>query len=334
MARDIDKVMQTLRQLPPESQELVASLIEQLAEAKGVSLAAEYKAPAESIEAWVTKLRSERMSERTVKLYTYLAGQVLAKMPRPTKAEVREYLAKRLREASPSTVENERKALGSLFSFLYKEGLWPENPLEGVAHVGERWGEGERKCPSPEDVERVLEVGFARAQDKDKMRTVVIVLATTGLRITECISLKKDAIDFEKRELRVLGKGRKRRTVPLIELTAAQLAWYMQEHPSDSPFIFPGDTREGHAHISNVRKTLKRACLRAGIEPFSPHQLRHFYTTEMLKDGAKLEAVSRLLGHTSVGITADLYRHIRTEEMREEVEKHAPLNGNPKEAQE
>ena len=54
----------------------------------------------------------------------------------------------------------------------------------------------------------------------------------------------------------------------------------------------------------------------------------------MLKDRAKLEAVSRLLGHASVGITADLYRHIRTEEMREEVERHAPLNGRPREAQE
>jgi len=162
--KDIDRAVQALRRLPAESRQLVVSLIEQLAEAKGVSVAAEYKAPIENIGEWVTKLRSERMSERTVKLYEYLARQVLERMPKPTKAEVRGYLAKRLKEAKPSTVENERKAFGSLFSFLYKEGLWPENPMEGVAHVGERWGEGERKCPSPEDVERVLEVGFARAR--------------------------------------------------------------------------------------------------------------------------------------------------------------------------
>ena len=224
-----------------------------------MSAAAEYKAPLESIEAWVTKLKSERRSERTIQLYEYLARQVLERMPKPTKAEVRGYLAKRLKEAKPSTVENERKAFGSLFSFLYKEGLWPENPMEGVAHVGERWGEGERKCPSPEDVERVLEVGFARAQDADKMRTVVVVLMTTGLRISECMGLRREAVNLEAMELNVLGKGRKRRVVPLLEEARDMLAWYIEQQESDSPFVFPGDTEAGHAHISNIQKTLKRS---------------------------------------------------------------------------
>ena len=101
----------------------------------------------------------------------------------------------------------------------------------------------------------------------------------------------------------------------------------MEKRPTDSPFLFPGKTRTGYAEIYNIEKTLKRACLRAGVEPFSPHQLRHFYATEMLRSGAKLEVVSRILGHAGVGITGDIYRHVSTGEMHEEAERHAPLNG-------
>ena len=106
------------------------------------------------------------------------------------------------------------------------------------------------------------------------------------------------------------------------------LVWFMETRPSDSPFLFPGETSEGHAHISNIEKTLKRACVRAGVRPFTPHQLRHFFATESLKNGAKLDVISRILGYADAGITSRVYRHIQTDEMREAVDEHAPLNGN------
>ena len=63
------------------------------------------------------------------------------------------------------------------------------------------------------------------------------------------------------------------------------------------------------------------------MDPFTPHQLRHLYATEMLRNGAKLEVVGRILGHSSIGITADIYRHVRTGEMHEEARRFAPMNG-------
>jgi len=305
----------------------MASIIDRLAEAEGVSPRTEFKPPLENIGLWLTKLRSERKSERTIRLYSYLAERFLSQLPFPTRADVREYLAGRIGETSPSSAETERKALASLFSFLYSERMWPENPLEGVRHIGQRWGETERKCPAVADVEKVLEAGCLRSQDSLKMRTVVVLLATTGMRLTECMSLRKDGVDLESRELRVLGKGNKRRVVPLLESTADTLAGYLGERPSDSTYVFPGRTRTGYAEIYNVEKTLKRACLRAGVEPFTPHGLRHFYATEMLRSGAKLEVVGRILGHSSIGITADVYRHVSRGEMHEEHARFAPMNG-------
>lgn len=327
---DLDSIVQALRQLSPQSQELVAPLISKLAEREGISVAAAKATgptvPVEYIDSWVTKLRGERRSERTIKMYRYLAERFLEQYPKPTKEEVRQYIAARLKEGlSPAAVENERKALRSLFSYLHQEGLYPDDPTAGIRHI--RVPYNERRCPSIEDVEKVLEVGCYRARDVDKLRMIIILLATTGLRLTEAASLKKENIDFEAHELRIIGKGRKLRVVPLLPETEEALREYIERRPSDSPFVFPGRTKTGYAEIYNIEKTVKRACLRAGVEPFTPHGLRHFYATEMLKKGAKLEVVGRILGHSSIGITADIYRHVDTGEMHEEARRFAPLNG-------
>ena len=316
-----------LCRLRPDTRALVTSLISRLSKAEGVSISTDHKLPIENIDLWLTKLRSERKSERTIRLYVYLVRRFIKQISEPTRADIREYLATRIEETSPSSAETERKALASLFSFLHSEGLWNENPLEGVRHIGPRWGERDRRCPTVDDVKRVLEVGCLRAQDSLKMRTVIVLLATTGLRLTECMSLRKNSIDLDSNELRILGKGGKRRIVPLLESTAHMLAAYLEERRMDSPFVFPGNTRTGYAEIYNVEKTLKRACLRADVKPFTPHRLRHLYATEMLRSGAKLEVVGRILGHASIGITADIYRHVNRGEIHEENGRFAPFNG-------
>jgi integrase len=216
---------------------------------------------------------------------------------------------------SPAYVECERKALKSLFSFLKEEGLWLLDPTAGIRRVKVSYGN--RASPPPEDVRKVLESGHYRARDADKLRTLVTLLATTGLRLTEACSLRKESVDFAALELRIRGKGDKHRIVPLLPSTVEVLKGYIDRHPSDSPFVFPGKGKTGYAEIYNIEKTLRRACVRVGVKPFPPHALRHFYATEMLKKGAKLEVVGRILGHSSIGTTADIYRHVRTSEMHE-----------------
>jgi integrase/recombinase XerD len=323
----LDRIIKMLSHLNPERQGLVSSLVEQLASAQGVSAeAAGYPQPIDCIDMWVTKLRSELRSERTIEMYRYLAGQFLREYPDPTRLEVRQHLTERLDNGkSPAFVENVRKALASLFRFLNEEGLAPSNPISGLKAI--RVPYSEKKLPAPEDIQKVLGVSFTRRKNADKMRTMVVLLMTTGLRLSEALGLKKDSIDFNAKEMTVTGKGSKQRVVPLLQVTVDALAAYIRKYPSGSPFVFPGDTRTGHAEIHNVEKTLRHACMRAGVRPFTPHQLRHFYATEMLRNGAKLEVVGRILGHSGIGVTADIYRHVLTGEMHEAVERFGPLNG-------
>ena len=325
----LEPTVRALSQLSPQSQETIISLVGQLAQREGIDVplaqAPGLQTPAEGMPLWVAKLRAERYSERTVHMYRYLAGRYLEKDPAPTKFGIQSYLAERLEEVSPALVSNERKALASLFRFLHGEGLWPSNPLNGVGHVRVRYRE--RLCPDAEDVVRVLEGSCMRKRDTEKLRVLVLLLATTGLRITEAASILKDSIDLKALELRVTGKGDKTRVVPLLPQTAEAIKAYMRRRRSDSPHLFPGNTSTGHMNIHNLEKTLRRARKRAGVRPFTPHQLRHLYATHMLRNGAKLEIVSRILGHAGVGVTADIYRHVAMAEVHEEHLKFAPLNG-------
>jgi len=315
--------------MSPQSQELVSSLVRQLADREGISIALTaspgLQTPIEGIPLWVAKLKSERYSPRTVHMYEYLVRRYLQQNLMPTKLGIQSYLADRLEKVSPALVSNERKALAGLFSFLHQEGLWPTNPLNGIRHVRVRYRE--RLCPDIEDILTVLSSQCSRRKDTEKLRTLILLLATTGLRITEAAGILKQNIDFNALELRVTGKGDRQRVVPLLPATAQVLANYMRRRRSDSPYLFPGKTKTGYMNIHNLDKTLRRACKRIGVRPFTPYQLRHFYATHMLKSGAKLEVVARILGHASVGVTADIYRHVAMAEVHEEHLRFAPFNG-------
>ena len=98
-----------------------------------------------------------------------------------------------LRQLSPGS-QGAVAALASLFRFLHSEGLWPANPLNGVGHVRVRYRE--RLCPDLEDVTKVLGMECFRRKDTEKLRMLVLLLATTGLRISEAAGILKRDIDL------------------------------------------------------------------------------------------------------------------------------------------
>jgi len=324
---ELDRTIELLKKLPPDKQRLVGEVIRSLGEAIGVDTATGYAPPADSIGKWATRMRVEGKSERTIEMYRYYAGKFLEAHPKPTRLDAQKYLAGQLdRGTSPTAAKGMQKSIKSLFRFLAEEGLWPEDITAGLKGI--RVPKTEKYVPALEDVEKVLrEGGWMRRKDADKMRMAIVLLMETGLRVSEAAAIEKGKIDLEARVVEVVGKGNKVRKVPLSRPVAAALAGYMEGHQSDSPYLFPGGgAKTKHWQIHNAEKTLKRACLRAGVRPFTPHALRHLFATSALKNGAKLEVVSRILGHASVGITGDVYRHVDMEEMREEVDRHGPMS--------
>jgi integrase/recombinase XerC len=250
-------------------------------------------------------------------MYEYLARRYLGRNPTPTKFELQSYLAKRLEDVSPAAASNERKALASLFGFLHTEGLWPSNPLNGVGRVRVRYRE--RLCPDVGDVLKVLGTECSRGRDTDKLRILVLLLATTGLRIAEAAGILRRNVNLDAVEVRVIGKGDKMRVVPLLPQTAeaqgrlaVPVPWEHQNRP------------HGHPELRQDAEARLRAGWRDALHPAPAEApLRH----RDAKGGAKLEVVARILGHASVGVTADIYRHVAMAEVHEEHARFAPLNG-------
>jgi len=281
------------------------------------------KSPTDGIPMWQTDMVARGFSSRTIEGYVNDAKAYLAKDPVPTQLSIKQYIAQRLCQVSQARVSGEVKALKSLFTFLFEQGLWTTNPPKGLKSI--RVPERERECPSEEQIKDLLSAKFYRKTDAPRFRMLIVLLIDTGLRISEAASILKRDIHLDNLEIRVIGKGNKERFVPLSPIVAAMLKSYLGNHAQNtSPYLFPGNSKTGYWNIRSIGRTLRR------LSGLTPHQLRHFYATTALKNGSKIEIVARVLGHSNVGITAKVYRHIKMDEVHTEHQKYGVFAMMPK----
>ena len=335
VGKGLEPVVEALALLSPASMELVTSLVKQLAEREGIDMGLDRKAriscPMDGVPMWQAKLKQESYSPGTIRIYMSTIKMCLADHPAPSRLDLQQWLATRMEVRSAGRVATDRKALRSLFSFLKEEGLWPVDPTDRIKSI--KVPRHSKEPPTLEEVCKLLEYECHGVAQTQKYRVMTQLLATSGLRLSEACGLRKDGVLFNRHELRVWGKGMgggKEGTVPMIAAAEVLLQGWMEEHPDkDSPYVFPGDSKSRYWSISSYEKTLKRACKKFGMRNFHPHTLRHFFATYTLSHGAKLEVVSKILRHASVGTTADIYRHVLTGEMHEVSRQFAPQVAMP-----
>ena len=156
-------------------------------------------------------------------------------------------------------------------------------------------------------------------------RALVELLYGTGIRVGELVALDVRDIDLRRAEVRVMGKGRKERVVPLPELAReALVAWLrVRERPGvlGEPLFMSLRVRRDDVvrrlGDRDVRRILKRRALAAGIvDRVHPHRLRHSYATHLLDMGADLREIQELLGHVSLS-TTQKYTAVSVEHLRQ-----------------
>jgi integrase/recombinase XerD len=324
---------QILDLLTPQSRQIAEGLIAQLARQEGIEPGGDtaYPEPLASVPLWEASLRTEGYSPRTLELYVADARRYLALDPRPTQLSVQTYLAGRMEEGlSAARISSIQKGLKSLFKFLREQGLWGVDPVARMKLIKGR--RTEVQLPSPEAIALLLSARLYRKADEPKFKTMLVLLLYTGLRIEEACSLERLNIHLKEREIKVLGKGNKERTVPISPEVAALLQQYIEVTPTTGSYLFPGPGRRGYWDKSCFERTLKRACRKQAIvPPVHPHQLRHFFATTALRQGLSLKMTSRILGHSSVAITGDIYQHVDNAEVKEQYDaKFNPLEGMPR----
>ena len=321
--------MRALNQLSPQNQQIIISLIRQLAQTEGINVAISpsiLTTPAEGIPLWIADLKSRGYSPRTIDTYAQSARTYLAHDPAPTTLSIKRYMAGRLGEVSPTRINCERKALKSLYAYLVDAGLWDFDPTARIRSIPIR--HRERELPTREDIEKLLNTHTYRSSDEVKFKLILVLLLDCGLRISEAASIRKANIDFDRLEIKVRGKGDRERTVPVSPTTTELLKVYISQD-GKSEWLFPGNNKLGYLDIRSYEHSMRRVCRRLGIKPISPHQLRHAFATYSLKAGARLEVISKLLGHSSIATTADIYTHWSREDLRREHERYGWFRQQP-----
>ena len=162
-------------------------------------------------------------------------------------------------------------------------------------------------------------------------RAIIEVLFSCGLRVSELTNLKLSNLYIEEQYIRVMGKGSKERLVPISPRALDELNYWfadrnvMKIKPGEEDYVFLN--RHGH-HLTRtmILIMIKRYAVEAGIKKtISPHTLRHSFATSLLEGGADLRAIQAMLGHESIG-TTEIYTHIDTSTLRQEILEHHPRN--------
>jgi len=167
---------------------------------------------------------------------------------------------------------------------------------------------------TPEEVDKMV-----RAAEGLRDKVIISMLYTTGLRVSELVSVKMDDVNLEERTVRVYGKGGKERIVFFDEKTGRLLQEYIGEKP-EGEYLFPGG-RGGHMHYVSVERIVKMAAAKAGLrKKVTPHVLRHSFATYALSQGMDIREIQELLGHASLRST-QIYTHVSRRRLKEDYER-------------
>lgn len=227
----------------------------------------------------------------------------------------------RERSAARLTISRKLASVRAFYRYARRRGLTADNPVSGV-HAPK----GAHRLPRFLDVDAVL--ALLQAPPADTLlglrdRAMLEMFYSTGMRLSELTGLKRGDVDFASGLVRVLGKRRKERLVPLGAPAKAALQAYWCALPSASVAAFcnaRGKTITPRSVERIMEKYIRQVGERHGI---SPHALRHSFATHLLNNGADLRSVQELLGHADLK-TTQIYTHVTTEKLKAEYRKAHP----------
>ena len=217
----------------------------------------------------------------------------------------------------------------SFFHFLLVDGYRDDDPTELLESpvLGEHLPE----VLSTAEVDQLEESIDLSKWEGHRNRAIIEVLFSCGLRVTELVTLRLSNLYLDEGYVRIMGKGSKERLVPISPRAVKELGFWFDDRchmtirPGEEDYVFL-NRRGAHLTRTMILIMIKRQAAEAGIKKtISPHTLRHSFATALLEGGADLRAIQAMLGHESIG-TTEIYTHIDTTTLRQEILEHHPRN--------
>lgn len=238
---------------------------------------------------------------------------------------LRRYLALIHSTHNKATINRKLSALRTFFLYLVREGIISVSPAASLSAP-----RIDRKLPSVLTVDEAGTLMDARPAGDElslRDRAIVELLYSCGLRISEAVGLNVGHLDFPQALVRVLGKGRKERIIPVGSKALAALLDYLKQRGTsgDDEALFLNH-RGGRLTARSIERNLKQRLLDANIiRHATPHALRHTFATHLLDAGADLRSIQELLGHASLS-TTQKYTQISIDHLLKVYDQSHPRN--------
>ncbi len=272
-------------------------------------LETEKNASVHTVKNYAVDLRelSEVLKDKQIEEITYL--------------DIRSFLAVlKEKDYSKSSISRKLACVRSFFKYLTRENVLALNPAADVSTP-----KREKKLPQFLDTQEVTHLLEAPAKDTwegKRDNAILETLYSSGLRVSELVGLNHEDMDFFSGLVRVRGKGKKERILPVGPMAMKAIREYLdhkpardKDHGTKKPLYL--NRSGGRLTDRSVRRMIlkyaKRIALKKGV---SPHMLRHSFATHMLDRGADLRSVQELLGHENLS-TTQIYTHVTTKRLKE-----------------
>ncbi len=290
---------------------------------------------------FLEKLEHERgFSEHTLRAYhkdllqfdNFLKAEKRVGLKDVNHLLLRKFLAVlRSRKYSKTTIARKLASIRSFFKYLIQEGELVSNPFEAL-----RTPKLDKKLPhflSISDVDVLLKTPDHSNLSGLRDMAILETLYSTGVRVSELVGLDDNDIDYFGGMIKVLGKGRKERLVPIGTHAIKAIKEYNNLKLKDMKFKSKGVSAGGALFLNkfgnrltarSVARSLDKYLKMSGINLLtSPHTFRHSFATHLLDKGADLRSVQEMLGHSNLS-TTQVYTHISTERLKSVYEKSHP----------
>ena len=245
-----------------------------------------------------------------------------------TRAQLQAFLGWRSRVGSkPRSQARSLSAMRQFYRYQAREAEIAVDPTAQLASP--RLGHALPETLTENEVETLLKAPDVETDLGLRDRTMLEVVYACGLRVSELVKLRVEQVNLRNGCLRIMGKGKKERLVPLGTPAAEWVSDYwrgarprlLQGHVCNELFVTQRKTamtRQAFWHL------IKRYALKAGIhKPLSPHTLRHAFATHLVNHGADLRVVQLLLGHSDLSST-QIYTHVARERLKQMHAEHHP----------
>ena len=288
------------------------------------------------VKEFMEKLKHERsFSKHTLRAYhtdltqfdSFLKDEKCKNLKRVNHLLLRKYLAiLRSRNYSRTTIVRKLASLRSFFKFLNQEAVLESNPFEIL-----RTPKQTKKLPhflSINDIDTLLKTPDESEIFGLRDRAILETLYSTGIRVSELVGLNEEDVDFYGEMVKVQGKGKKERLVPIGSYAIKAINEYINSKKKKKglgknvPLFLNkyGDRLSSRSVARSLDKYLKLTGINLTT---SPHTFRHSFATHMLDKGANLRAVQELLGHSNLS-TTQIYTHVTTERLKQVYDKTHP----------